>query len=634
MHRTHTCGELRDGHIGQRVTLAGWVNRRREHGGLVFVDIRDRYGLTQVIFDRGVSENAFEDAGRLGNEWVVAVDGVVQARIEGQTNEDMPTGRVEVVADELRVLNPAETTPFEVARELNIDEGNRLRWRYLDLRRDRMRRNIELRHRVAALIRNHLNDRGFLDVETPILTRATPEGARDFLVPSRVHPGRFYALPQSPQQLKQILMVAGIDRYYQLARCFRDEDLRADRQLEFTQLDVEMSFVDEDDVIALSEDLLLEIVRQEAPGLAIQETPFPHMTYADAMSRYGSDKPDLRFGLPLIDISSAVAESSFRVFSGTVAGGGCVKLIAVPAAFARREIDDLEAFAKVNGAAGLAWIAYDAGAADDAPRGSVAKFLGETELAAIRTAAGVDDLLSAHAAVTLLIVAANETVTNECLGRLRTRLGTELEMADPSVIAFCWIVDPPIVAWNDDEERWDAVHHPFTAPRPEDIDRLDDSPGTVRARAYDIVANGYEIGGGSIRMHQAELQARVFALLGIDEIQAEAEFGHLLEAFSYGAPPHGGIAWGFDRLVMLLAGESTIREVIPFPKTLTAIDPMTGAPSIVPAASLAELGIAVVAAETSGDGNSPSPKNSQATPHAAGDTAEATASNPAKGVLP
>ncbi|HUG61693.1 MAG TPA: aspartate--tRNA ligase, partial [Methylomirabilota bacterium] len=603
----------------------------------VFVDLRDRYGLTQVVFDRGVSETAFDDAGRLGNEWVVAVDGAVQARIEGQANDDMPTGQVEVVADALRILNPADTIPFEVARELNIDEVNRLKWRYLDLRRDRMRRNLELRHRVAARIRDYLNERDFLDVETPILTRATPEGARDFLVPSRVHPGRFYALPQSPQQLKQILMVAGVDRYYQIARCFRDEDLRADRQLEFTQLDLEMSFVDEEDVIGLTEALLLEIVREEAPKLSVQATPFPRMTYADAMARYGTDKPDLRFGLPLVDISDAVAESGFRVFSATVADGGRVKLIAVPAAFTRREIDELEAFAKANGAAGLAWIAFDAGEDGDAgaPRGTIAKFLGEAELAAIRAAADVDDLLSAHGAVTLLIVAAGESVANECLGRLRTRLGADLELIDPSVMAFCWIVDPPIVEWNADEARWDAVHHPFTAPRPEDVDRLDDAPGSVRARAYDIVANGYEIGGGSIRMHQADLQARVFALLGIDEVQAEAEFGHLLEAFRFGAPPHGGIAWGFDRLVMLLAGESTIREVIPFPKTLTAIDLLTDAPSQVPAASLAELGIAVVAQpKTPDDSTSPSPKNAQATPHAAGDTAEANASNLGQGVLP
>ena len=632
MQRTHTCGEIRDGHIGQRVTLAGWVNRRREHGGLVFVDLRDRYGLTQVVFDRGVSEAAFEEAGRLGNEWVIAVDGTVQARIEGQTNKDMPTGMIEVVSDALRVLNPAETTPFEVARELNIDENNRLKWRYLDLRRDRMRRNIELRHRVVAHIRNYLNEHGFLDVETPILTRATPEGARDFLVPSRVHPGRFYALPQSPQQLKQILMVAGVDRYYQIARCFRDEDLRADRQLEFTQLDVEMSFIDEEDIMSMTEELLLELVREEAPQLTVREQPFPRLTYAEGMARYGTDKPDLRFGVPLVDISDIVAESGFKVFSGTIAGGGRVKLVAAPAAFTRRQVDDHEKFAKANGAAGLAWLAFTSEA--DGPRGPIAKFLSDDEIGAIRATAGVDELLAVHGAATLLIVAADEKVTNECLGRLRNRLGSTLELIDESEMAFCWIVAPPVVEWNEDEARWDAVHHPFTSPRLEDIDGLEESPGTVLARAYDVVANGFEIGGGSIRMHQAELQARVFALLGIDEVQAEAEFGHMLEAFRFGAPPHGGIAWGLDRLVMLLAGETTIREVIPFPKTLTGIDPMNDAPSTVPAASLVELGIAIVDPAPESAGSDPSMNNTQATPQAAGDSAEANASNPGQGALP
>lgn len=584
MYRTHTCGELRAAQIGERATLAGWVHRRREHGGLVFVDLRDRYGITQVVFDRGISEPVFEAGGQLGAEDVVRVEGEVAARIEGQANADMDTGEIELRADGLTVLNAADTPPFEVARDdLNIDEARRLRYRYLDLRRERMRRNLVLRHEVTRQLRGFLEGEGFVEVETPILARSTPEGARDFLVPSRLAPGSFYALPQSPQQMKQILMVAGVDRYYQMARCFRDEDLRADRQLEFTQLDIEMSFVEQEDVMALTEALLLEIAAGATPDRPIRETPFPRMTYADAMARYGTDKPDLRFGLEIVDLGEVLADTEFRVFSGTIASGGRVRAIAAPATFSRREMGELEEIAKQFGAKGLAWLAFEA----EGVRGPIAKFLSEADVAGIRERTGVAE------GGTVMIVAADERVASESLGRLRLELAERLELVDEGELAFVWIVDPPVLEWNEDEERWDAVHHPFTAPLVEDVPLMDTDPGAVRAQAYDIVLNGYEVGGGSIRIHDADLQQKLFALLGIDEDQARAEFGHMLEAFRYGAPPHGGIAWGFDRLVMILAGEDTIREVIAFPKTLTGADPMTDAPAGVPEANLEPLGISL-----------------------------------------
>jgi len=584
MDRTHTCGELRAEHIGQPVTLAGWVNRRREHGALAFVDLRDRYGLTQVVFDRAAQPEAFDAAAELGAEWVVAVDGEVAARIPGQENPEMATGAIEVRARVLRVLNPAETPPFEVARELNIDEARRLKYRYLDLRRDRMKANLILRHEVVRATRGYLDALGFLDVETPILTRSTPEGARDFLVPSRIQPGRFYALPQSPQQTKQLLMVAGIDRYYQLARCFRDEDLRADRQLEFTQLDLEMAFVEANDVLEVIEGMLVHLVRQAVPDRPLRQVPFPRITYAQSMARYGNDKPDVRFDLELVDLGDLVARSGFSVFANAIAGGGQVKGIAVQKAFTRREIDGLEAMAREHGAAGLAWLAWDA-AAEGGVRGPAAKFLTSTELDALRTRLGATD------GSTALIVAGAAAVVAASLSRLRLHLGEALGLIPADELAFVWVVDFPLVEWSADEARWDAVHHPFTAPLPEDLHLLESDPGAARADAYDIVLNGVELGSGSIRIHDAALQARVFALLGIDEARARAEFGHMLEAFRYGAPPHGGIAYGIDRLVMLLAGEPTIREVIPFPKTLGGVDPMTEAPSEVPAGNLAALGL-------------------------------------------
>jgi aspartyl-tRNA synthetase len=571
MLRTHSCGALRAGNISATVTLAGWVNRRRDHGGLIFVDLRDRDGLTQVVFDPAESGPAFAAAHALGNEWVVAVDGVVRQRPAGQANSDLATGEVEVLATALRVLNPAKVPPFEVARELDVDETQRLTYRYLDLRRSRMRRNLILRHEVTAFIRDYFNAHDFLDVETPILLKTTPEGARDFLVPSRLQPGRFYALPQSPQQMKQLLMVAGVDRYYQIARCFRDEDLRADRQLEFTQVDIEMAFVEEEDVLELNEALFIALVERFRPDMRLREVPFPRLTYRDCLERFGSDKPDLRFGLELVDLGPALADSEFQVFRQALAGGGRVKAIAAPAAFPRRVIDELEAVARQHGAAGLAWLAFE----DGQLRGSVAKFLAEAEVAAIRAATDVSE------PGTVLIVAGAGDLVNEVLGRLRLEVGRRLDLIAQDEFAFMWQVDPPLFEYNADEERWDSVHHPFTAPQIADIELLTSDPGAVLARAYDIVCNGYELGGGSVRIHQRELQQAVFSLLDIADETADEQFGHLLEAFEFGAPPHGGIAWGLDRLVMLLAGEPNIREVIPFPKMLSGVDPLLGSPSTV-----------------------------------------------------
>jgi len=596
MLRTHTCGELRAGHVGAAVTLAGWVNRRRDHGGLVFVDLRDRNGLTQVVFDPEAGAEVFQAAHAVGNEWVVAVEGVVRARPDGQVNPQLPTGAVEVLAHALRVLNPARTPPFEVARELNVDDTTRLRYRYLDLRRARMQRNLLLRHQAVSFIRQFLSACDFVEIETPILLKATPEGARDFLVPSRVHPGRFYALPQSPQQIKQILMVAGMDRYFQIARCFRDEDPRADRELEFTQLDLEMAFVEASDVMALNEALFIDLARSVTPHLRIREVPFPHITFHDAMERYGTDKPDIRFGLELVDIGPDVAGSGFRVFRDTVAGGGRVKAIAAPATFTRREVDELEALVRSHGAAGLAWLALDDGGA---ARGSVARLLAEDEIAAIASRAG------AGPGTTLFIVAGDGAAVARSLDRLRAELGQRLGLIPPGELAFLWLTDPPLFEWNNPEGRWDSVHHPFTSAHPDDMALLESDPGAVRARAYDVVCNGYELGGGSIRIHDRDVQAKIFALLGLSAEQTQAQFGHLLTAFEFGAPPHGGIAWGIDRTVAILAGETNIREVIAFPKSLSAVDLMTGAPTPVPPEDLAALGLALAAPPVEDDPDPP-----------------------------
>ncbi len=593
MLKSHTCGELNLSNAGQRVTLAGWVNRRRDHGGLIFIDIRDRFGMTQVKVD--AEGAAYEGAAQVRNEFVIQVTGTVQPRPEGGANPNLPTGEIEIHAEEVVVLNPSKNPPFAIGGAAeDVDEAIRLKYRYLDLRRPRMAQNLELRHNIVRFIREYLSERSFLEVETPILLKTTPEGARDFVVPSRLHPGEFYALPQSPQQLKQLLMVAGIERYFQIARCFRDEDLRADRQLEFTQLDLEMSFVESGDIRALIEAMMIAL-HQRISTKQMQQAPFPVITYADAIERYGIDRPDLRFGQTLFRLDEIAAASSFAVFTNALAQGGEVKGVVWPggAQLARRELDEATEFVKRYGAKGLVWIgvsgAPDAAGnyAPDALRSQVSKFLSPAEMSAIvrASAANVGDLI--------LIVADKAAVVAQALHNLRMEIGKRANLIDTQVDAFCWVVDFPLVEYNEDEKRWQAVHHPFTSARDEDWARLESDPGSVLAKAYDVIMNGWELGGGSIRIHRAENQDRLFKAIGMDAEEIASKFGHLIEAFQYGAPPHGGIALGIDRLVALYAESASIREVIAFPKTAAGTDLMMDTPSSVPPAQLDELHIAV-----------------------------------------
>jgi aspartyl-tRNA synthetase len=576
MLRTHKAGELRAEHAGQQVTLSGWVHRRRDHGGLIFVDLRDRYGIVQTVFNPERSADAYNVGDTFGREYVVQLTGTVELRPADMRNPNLATGDVEVYVDSAKVLNPAKVPPLMVSDEATgTSEELRLKYRYLDLRRPRLQRNLMLRHKVINFIRRWLDQQDFVEVETPILLKSSPEGARDFLVPSRLHPGKFYALPQSPQQLKQLLMVSGMDRYYQIARCFRDEDLRGDRQPEFTQLDLEMSFVDMEDVLALNEALVIDLVREVMPDKQFLQIPFPRLSYDEAMNRYGSDKPDLRFGLPIVDVSEIIKGSDFKVFSGALAEkDGTVRVIRAPGlgTYSRKQIEELETMAKELGAKGMAWVKVKEAATAEL-EGGIAKFLKAEEAAAIVAAT------EAESGDLLLFGADTWNVVVTVLGRLRLELADRLKLRNTNIFAYAWVIGFPLVEWNEEEGRWDAMHHPFTSPRDEDLEKMFTDPATVYAKAYDLVANGWELAGGSIRIHRRDVQQRMFEMLNIDNEQQRLRFGHMLEAFEFGAPPHGGIAWGLDRTVMMFAGEPNIREVIAFPKTAGGTDLMTAAPS-------------------------------------------------------
>lgn len=578
--RTYYCGELREKHAGEIVKLKGWVQRRRDLGGLIFIDLRDRTGIVQVVFSPEVSPEALAIADKVRNEYVLDVEGKVVIREKGTENPKIKTGNIEVQCHKITIINESKTPPFKIENETDISEEVRLKYRYLDLRRPVMYETLKLRHKTTMTVREFLDKEGFIEVETPVLTKSTPEGARDYLVPSRVHPGQFYALPQSPQIFKQLLMVSGFDRYFQIARCFRDEDLRADRQPEFTQIDIEMSFMDRDEIIDLVERMLQKVMK-DVKGIDVS-LPFPRMTYHEAMARYGTDKPDTRFGLELVDVSETVKNVKFKVFSDTVASGGQVKGINVQGAadkYSRKDIDELTDFVKIYGAKGLAWIKIT----DEGFTGPIAKFFSDEESKQIQSA------FDANPGDLLLFVADKPSIVADSLGALRVKLGKELNLIDESKYNFLWITDWPLLEYDEEERRYFAAHHPFTMPVREDLEFLETEPGRVRAQAYDIVLNGYELGGGSLRIFERDIQEKMFRALGFTDEEAKEQFGFLMEAFEYGTPPHGGIALGLDRLVMLLASRSNIRDTIAFPKTASASDLLTDAPSEVSKAQLDEL---------------------------------------------
>lgn len=583
MKRTHMCAEVNEKDVNAEVVVMGWIQKRRDLGKLIFIDLRDRSGILQIVFNTENNSELHGKAVQLRSEFVVAVKGTLVNR--SNVNPEMPTGQWEVIADELRILSKAQTPPILIEEEVDANEAMRLKYRYLDLRRHKMQKNLILRHKVAKTARDYFDENGFLEIETPILIKSTPEGARDYLVPSRVHPGKFFALPQSPQILKQILMVSGFDRYFQIAKCFRDEDLRADRQPEFTQIDLEMSFVEVDDVISINEGFIRRVFH-DALGIDVS-VPFPRLTYKEAMERYGSDKPDTRFGMELADVSDIVKNSGFKVFADAIARGGSVRAINAKGCgvkFSRKEIDALGEYVKTYKAKGMAWIAVE----ENRPRSSITKFLSDDEIQGIlkRTGAEAGDLIC--------FIADKNDVVYDALGHLRIEVARKINLIDENRLNFLWVTEFPMFEYNEEENRWDAKHHPFTSPMDEDIGLLNSDPGKVRAKAYDIILNGVELGGGSIRIHDQEMQRKIFNLIGLSEEEANSRFGFLIEAFKYGTPPHGGLAYGLDRLVMLMAKTESIRDVIAFPKVQNSSCLMTGAPDVVDEKQLKELKILTI----------------------------------------